>query len=273
MLRSTRDLEHYAIGATDGDIGHVKDFYFDDDAWVVRYLVVDTGSWLVGRTVLISPISIREPDWLKRLLPASVTMEQVRNSPDIETHKPVSRQGESLYLDYYGYANYWGGASMWGNGMFPYAMSPGYVDGGSARADQQREEEAYRSAERDRRRNDDPHLRSCNEVVGYHLHASDGELGRVDGFLLDDETWAVRWLVVDTSRWWLGHKVLIAPPWIKDVSWGDKTVSVDLSREAVKTAPAYVQGDELDREREIRLYEHYGRTWYGAGIGSLMSQF
>ena len=273
MLRSTKDLEHYTIGATDGDIGHVEDFYFDDDAWVVRYLVVDTGSWLVGRTVLISPISLREPDWIKRTLPASITMEQVRNSPDIETDKPVSRQDENLYLGYYGLPGYWGGAGMWGDRMYPYALTPGYVDDGLTRPQQEREVQAYRNAERERRRNEDPHLRSCNEVVGYYLHASDGEVGHVEGFLLDDKTWAIRYLVVNTSNWWMGHKVLIAPPWIKEVSWDAQTVSVDLSREAVKAAPPYVAGDELSLEREIRLYEHYGRTWYGAGIGSLASQF
>ena len=273
MLRTTKDLEHYAIGATDGDIGRVKDFYFDDDAWVVRYLVVDTGAWLLGRRVLISPISIHEPNWLERTLPVSITKEQVRNSPDIDTRQPVSRQHESLYLQYYGYGNYWGGASMWGNGMYPYAMTPGYVGYGAMAPETEREEALYRQAEQERRRNADPHLRSCNEVVGYHLHASDGEIGHVAGFLLDEDTWAVRYVVVDTSNWWLGHKVLIAPPWIKDVSWASRTVTVDLSREAVKGAPPYVAGDEWSRERDVRLYEHYGRTWYGAGATAPASEF
>jgi uncharacterized protein YrrD len=272
MLRSTQDLEHYAIGATDGDIGHVTDFYFDDDAWVVRYLVVDTGSWLTGRTVLVSPISIREPDWIKRTLPATITKDQVRNSPDIGMHKPVSRQHESLYLGYYGYPNYWGGASMWGNGIYPYTLDPGHVDDASARREPLPAGQAGASAGRDRRISEDPHLRSCNEVVGYRLHASDGEIGHVEGFLLDDQTWAIRYLIVNTSNWWLGHKVLIAPPWLEEVSWSAQTVSVDLSRESVKAAPPYVANDELSLEREIRLYEHYGRTWYGAGVQSLASQ-
>jgi uncharacterized protein YrrD len=273
MLRSTRDLEHYSIGATDGDIGHVKDFYFDDDAWVVRYLVVDTGTWLTGRSVLISPISLREPNWIERTLPVAITREQVKNSPDIDTHKPVSRQDENLYLGYYGLPGYWGGAGLWGDGMYPYAMTPGYVASAMTRREQEREEQAYRLAEPDRRRNDDPRLRSCNEVVGYHLHASDGEIGHVDGFLLDDETWAIRYLVVNTGHWWLGHKVLIAPRWLTSVNWGEQTVSVDLDRASVKTSPPYVAGDEWSRERDIRLYEHYGRTWYGAGAESLASQY
>lgn len=273
MLRSIKDLEHYTLSATDGDVGHVKDFYFDDDSWVVRYLVVATGSWLSGRQVLISPISIGEPNWLARTLPVSITKEQVRNSPDVDTHEPVSRQHESLYLQYYGYGDYWGGASMWGNGMFPYAMTPAFVGYGLNQPGSDREEAAYRKAEQERQRNADPHLRSCNEVVGYHLHARDGEIGHVDGFLVDERTWAIRYLVVDTSNWWLGHKVLIAPPWITDVNWAESLVSVDLSREAVKSAPAYIPGEEWGREQDIRLYAHYGRTWWGAGALALASEF
>jgi uncharacterized protein YrrD len=273
MLRSTKDLEHYKIGATDGEIGRVKDFYFDDDAWAIRFLVVDTGSWLMDRKVLISPISIREPNWLERTLPVSITREEVRNSPDIETDKPVSRQYESLYLGYYSYGPYWGGEGLWGEGMVPYALAPGYVHGGSDRRERELEEQGWRSAERERRRNEDPHLRSCNEVVGYHLVATDGEIGHVAGFLLDDETWAIRYLVVDTSNWWLGHKVLIAPRWLKEVSWGSETVSVDLSRESIKAAPPYVAGDEWSMERDARLYEHYGKRWYGPAVESFAAQF
>jgi hypothetical protein len=162
---------------------------------------------------------------------------------------------------------------MWAAGLYPDALAPGDAGGGAREPETGSEEQAYRSAERERHRNDDPHLRSCNELVGYHLHATDGEIGHVAGLLLDDRTWAIRYLVVDTSNWWLGHKVLIAPPWINDVSWSARTVCVDLNRDAVKTAPPYVAGDEPGREREISLYEHYGRTWYGAGLGSLASQF
>jgi len=100
MLRSLKDLQHYEIGAIDGVIGHVKDFYFDDDAWVARYLVVDTGNWLPGREVLITPISIHHPNWVGRILPVSITKAQVEGSPAIATHLPVSRQHEMQYLGY-----------------------------------------------------------------------------------------------------------------------------------------------------------------------------
>lgn len=262
MLRTLQDFEECTIGATDSDIGHVKDLYFDDHTWAIRYLVVDTGSWLSGRKVLISPISIQKPDWQAHRLPAAITREQVENSPDIDTDKPVSRQHEIEYLGYYGYPNYWGGTGLWGGGMVPLAMYPGYaaLPGGAAEREQAVEESAR--AERARHRDDDPNLRSCAAVVGHHIQATDGEVGHVEGFLIDDETWAIRYLVVNTSNWWLGHKVLIAPQWVGGVHWSDETVSVDLDLEAVKAAPVYDPSVPLDRQREMGLYTHYGRQPY-----------
>jgi hypothetical protein len=269
MLRNLKDLESSTISATDGEIGHVKDFYVDDDAWVVRYLVVDAGSWLNSRKVLISPIAVRQPDWEARTLPVSITKEQVRNSPDIDTDKPVSRQNEEDYFGYYGYPAYWGGGGMWGEGLYPYAMSPGFAGYGVDRVERERELEAYLRAEHARHRNDDPHLRSCNTVTGYHIHATDGDIGHVAGFLVDDQTWAVRYLVVDTSNWWVGHKVLIAPPWIKGVHWSDETVSVDLTRDAIKNAPPYDPDAVWTPEQDLGLYRHYGREGYWAGNKAL----
>jgi hypothetical protein len=127
MLRSLKDLENCEIGATDGSIGHVKGFYFDDHTWVIRYLVVDAGNWLSSRKVLVSPVSIQHPNWAERLLPVAITREQVKNSPSIDTDKPVSRQNEMDYLGYYGYPLYWGGAGIWGEGMYPAGMYPGYI--------------------------------------------------------------------------------------------------------------------------------------------------
>jgi hypothetical protein len=273
MLLNTTDLEKYTITATDGDIGQVKDLYFDDHAWVVRYLVVETGSWLSNRKVLISPVSIENADWLERTVPVSITKEQVRNSPNIDTDIPVSRQNEAQYMGYYGYSGYWGGAGMWGGGMYPYAMVPGYAGYGVDRVEREREMEDYLRSERARHRNDDPQLRSCNAVVRYHLHATDGEIGHVCGFLLDGQTWAIRYLIVDTSNWWMGHKVLVAPEWISGVHWSDNTVSVDLSRESVKAAPVYdphtaAWSLELDRD----LYRHYGRKSYWSAITPSGSQ-
>jgi hypothetical protein len=262
MLRDTNQLKNFKIEATDGEIGHVKDFYFDDDSWVIRYVVVDTGSWLTSREVLISPISIRQPEWTEQTLPVSITKDQVKNSPRIDTHQPVSRQHEEQYLGYYGYDNYWGGAGFWGGGIYPYAMLPGYAGYGVDRVERERELEAGLRTEKARHRNDDPHLRSCHAVTGYHLSATDGEVGHVAGYLVDEQTWAIRYLVVDTSNWWMGHKVLIAPGWITGVHWTDKTVSVDLSRETVKGAPIYNPSTQWNRQMDVDLYRHYDRVGY-----------
>ena len=272
MLRTLEDFKQCAIAASDGDIGHVKDLYFDDHAWVIRYLIVDTGTWLSGREVLISPISIKKPDWAAHRIPAAITRDQVENSPSIDSDKPVSRQHELQYLGYYGYSNYWGGPGMWGEGMFPLAMYPGYIDPPGGRAEREAWLEEYQQAERARHRADDPNLRSCEAVSGYHLEANDGEVGHVEGFLVDDETWAIRYIVVNTSNWWLGHKVLIAPTWIKDVRWSDRTVSVDLSRTVVQASPVYDPEAMLDRQRETGLYAHYRRAPYWKAGAAIVHQ-
>ena len=262
MLRNTNDLKNFAIHATDGGIGHVKDVYFDDDAWVLRYFVVETGSWLSSRKVLVSPFAVQEPDWEGKTLPVSSTMAQIENSPDIDTDKPVSRQNEEQYSGYYGYPYYWGGQGLWGEGMYPYSVVPNYVTNRPDWAERQREDEAALSAERARHRHDDPHLRSCDDVVGYHVQATDGEVGHIAGFLVDEVTWAIRYLVVDTSNWWMGNKVLIAPTWISGVHWSNETVSVDLSREALQASPVYDSDAVLDRAWELRLHAHYSRIGY-----------
>jgi len=265
MLRSMSELEGCVIGATDGPIGHVKDVYFDDEAWVVRYLIVDAGSWLSSRKVLISPIAIGQSNSADKVLPVSITREQVKNSPDIDTDKPVSRQHEMEYLGYYGYPYYWGGAGFWGDGVYPSSMLMGVGFAGSG-AVYATAEAAQARAARDasQHQNDDPHLRSGKAVMKYDIEASDGAIGHVQGLLLDEETWAIRYLIVNTSKWWLGHQVLIAPRWIKNVSWLDSTVAVDLTRQSVKDAPPYDSAVTLERDNEIGLHKHYERAGYWA---------
>ena len=266
MLRDVKGLEGYAITAADSAIGHVKDFYFDDEQWVIRYLVVEAGSWLASRMVLISPISVGVPEWTRRQLPVRISREQVEKSPGIDTHKPVSRQHEMDYQMHYGYPAYWGGGGLWGEGLYPSSLLPGYDDlGSTSAAAGAPAERVHEKREEVRRHDDDPHLRSCQAVTGYHIRATDGEIGHVEGMLVDDSTWAILYLVVNTSNWWLGHKVLIAPAWIQDVSWFESTVSIKVSRQAVKDAPPYDPNQPLDHEQEMRLYRHYGRPGFWAG--------
>ena len=263
MLQDLKTLQGYALRATDGDIGHVKDFYFDDERWVVRYLVVETGTWLESRKVLISPYSIGTPNPADKVLPVSITRERVRNSPDIDTDKPVSRQHEIDYLDYYGYPVYWDSVGLWGAGAVPGLMLP---EGGVAlpfrTQDALDADRSLAKARAAQHANDDPHLRSCKSVTGYHIKAQDGEIGHVAGWIVDEANWAIRYLIVDTSNWWVGHKVLVAPQWIKDVSWAESLVSAEMTRRAIEEAPPWDSALPPDRAQEARIYEHYDRTGY-----------
>ena len=158
---------------------------------------------------------------------------------------------------------------LWGGGGYPGMLMPGYAGYGSAAATRAEADSAQARAEA-LQRDQNPHLRSCNEVVGYHIEASDGEIGHVQGLLVDEDSWAIRYLVVSTSNWWLGHDVLVAPQWIQRVSWAQRTVAVELTREALKQAPRYDPAVPLSRELEIAVYKHYGRAadWPGAEAAS-----
>jgi len=250
MLTNTTHLKSFSIRATDGELGTVAEFYFDDETWGIRYLVVDTGGWLGGRRVLISPISVIRTDWQARQLDCQLTKKQVENSPDIDTRKPVSRQHEFTCLDYYGYRNYWGGPYIWGPSVYPRNLAIP-----SAVAPQS-------TADRIRMASIDSHLRSSDAVTGYDIDAADGEIGHLNGFVMDDEAWAVRYIEVATRNWWPGKKVLVSPEWIERVSWEDSKVYVALTREAIRNGPAYDESLPITREYENRLYFHYGRPPY-----------
>lgn len=263
MLRSLQELHSYTIGATDGDIGHVSDLYFDDQAWVVRYLVVQTGSWFTDRKVLISPFSAGEPDWAAKRLPVSISREQLKNSPDIDTDQPVSRQHETQYSDYYGYPYYWAGDGLWGDGNYLPALAGTGVPGTArSRAIDAEVAAVYARAEASRLDDADPHLRSCKSVVGHQIQASDAELGSVQGMLVDEETWAIRYLVVDTGTWWQGHQVLIAPQWITNISWEHSSVTINLTQQAIQDSPRFDSSEAMNRQQESDLYRYYGLPNY-----------
>ena len=262
MLTNATHLKGLVVRATDGELGSVDQFYFDDETWAIRYLVVETGGWLGGRRVLISPFSVVHTDLLDKRLDVALTKKQVEDSPDIYTHQPVSRQHEAAYLGYYGYPYYWGGPYLWGPAFYP----AGLVIPANA------SEEAM--ADRVRRESADSHLRSNDAVIGYDIEAADGEIGHVNGFVVDDEAWAIRYIEVATRNWWPGKKVLVSPAWIERVSWTESKVCVGLSREAIKNGPEYDASIPITREYENRLYFHYGRPPYWlheAGHESVLS--
>jgi hypothetical protein len=263
MLRDVKDMVGFAIEATDGALGDVRDCYFDDEAWVIRYLVVETGGWLSNRKVLVSPFSMGEPKWALGKLPVRLTREQVRASPGIDTDKPVTRQYELDFGGYFSYPNYWGSSGLWGAGYYPWTMFTGMGHGGAASepvaVQGQRQRMAHVAAKRGK---DDPHLRSCNAVILYHIHAADGDIGHVQGMLVDENSWAIRYLIINTSNWWLGHQVLVAPEWITEVSWLERKVMIDLTRRAIKESPHWDPARLPDRPQEALVYQHYGRKGY-----------
>jgi hypothetical protein len=234
MLSKAKTLTGYALHARDGDFGKVKDFYFDDRDWTIRYLVADTGEWLVSRQVLISPHSLAGVDRDQRSITVRLTRDQIEHSPTLNRDKPVSRQFEQAYYGFFGWAMYWGF-----------------------------ENERAKAEESARRRNrGDPDLRSANAIRGYHIHASDGPVGHVDDFVIDDEAWAIRYLIVDTKDWLPGKRVLISPQWIERISWKEKQVFVALSRDAIQQAPEYGDESHVARDYEAALHDHYSSTGY-----------
>ncbi len=235
MLSTAKTLTGYKLQSLDGEIGSAKDFYFDDRDWTIRYLVADTGEWLVSRQVLISPHSLAEVYGGQGYIAVQLTKDQIEHSPSLNRDKPVSRQFEQEYSAFFGSPIYWG---------FPH-------DAG-ARTE---------SGEPDKKHSD-PDLRSTLDVIGHHVEASDGEIGHIDDFIIDDETWAIRYLIVDTKDWLPGKKVLISPKWIKRVSWSDKQVVVALARKAIGQAPEYMDSSPLTRDQEIALHRHYDRPGY-----------
>ncbi len=246
MLRNARQLGNFVVQATDGVLGTVDQLYFDDETWAIRYLTVAIG-FLGERRVLISPISVIHVDWIGKRLDVALTKRQVANSPRIDTDKPVSRQHEIAYSEYYGYPCYWGGPFLWGPVYYPGALNTAPINA---------------TAERTKSKLMDSHLRSIKAVTGYHIEATDGEIGHADGFILDDEAWAVRYLEVATKNWWPGKKVLVSPAWIERVSWEDSKVFVGLRREALKDAPEFVDFTPITRDYENKLCSHYGQPPY-----------
>jgi len=251
MLWNSSKINGYAIAASDGQLGTVSDFLFDDATWMVRWLVVDTGKWLPGRKVLLPPFVLGHLDSKEQEFSVRLTMQQVKDSPDIETDRPVSRQMETSIYDYYGWSPYWGtGFYMGGYGFVPggVPVSPSL----QSRQLQVDEDVADRQ-----RSQDDPHLRSIAAIAGSHIHASDGEIGHVEDFLIADADWSVHYLVVDTKNWLPGKKVLISPRSVRDMDWTDRLVSLDVDRQHVKDSPAYDSSTTVDRAYENHFHSYY----------------
>lgn len=247
MLRSTKEVLGYSLLAKDGEIGRCKDFLFDDRLWVIRYMLADTGKWLSKRRVLVSPIALGEPNWRERLFPVRLSKKQIEEGPDLVEDPPVSAQFEIEHARHFDYVPYWAGAGLWGPGAVPSAL---YGLGSLQTEIEQKNAEERRS---------DPHLRSVHEVRGYYVQATDGTIGHVDDFIVDDRTWQLRYAVIDTINWFPSPKTIVATEWVREIDWQNRKLHVDLRKESVKNAPRFDPNEPVNAVYETRLYDFYGR--------------
>jgi len=240
MLQNLKQIEGRALQARDGTVGEVKDFYFDDAQWHIRYLVVETSAWLNSRRVLISPDVIRmtasDPD----VIPVDLTMEQVRNSPELNVNHPVAHEQEAALRTYYGWPAYWDAFASFAAPLIN-TLGPGYIPPAAQTAPQ-----------------GDPHLRSANQMVGWRIEATDESIGHVEDFLINETGWRMRYLVIDTGNWLPGRKVIVAPGWIRNVRWEDRALSLGLSRRSIEASPHYEAKASWNKEYVERLHDYYG---------------
>ena len=242
MLHRADAMHNFALLSKDESIGKVKDFYFDDRFFTVRYLLADTGNWLTGRLVLISPYAVTSIDEEAQTISTSLTRKQIEDSPSPDVDMPVSRQFETAYHDYYGWPYYWYGPYAWGGYLQPLPPPE--------------------KVEREEKSSWDGHLRGVKEVRGYRVEASDDDVGHVSDFIIDGSDWTIRYLVIDTRNWWPGKHVLLSPKWVEEVDWFGRTVSVDMTRDAIKEAPEYDEEAPITREYETLLHDHYAKKVY-----------
>ena len=257
MLKRLASLHGSNVSATDGDVGTVARFMIDVNRWAVRYIVVATGNWWSGHEVLISPWSIAPGTVPGDDVSLSLTRSQVQNSPPYDPAQALTREHENALLGYYGYPVYWAGPMLWG--PVPAATTGAVPDIGVMPPDSST---ADPPSERDVMESEVSGLADSRQILGTHLHATDGEIGHVDDFLLDFDDWRIRYLLVDTDNFWIGKRVLVAPEWIESFDWPDHMLHVQLDRESIRTSPDYDPDGPLTREDELALFRHYHKGPY-----------
>ena len=247
MLWNASAITGYSIEASDGALGSVSDMLFDDFSWNIRWLVIDTGNWLPGRKVLLPPSVFGGPNRDLRSLAASLTMSQVKDSPSIDTDLPMSRQMEARLYDHYNWDPYWNSGFFPMSDVMPAPLPEPFPPAGKKLSDPAGD--------------GDPHLRSIAAVTGYHIHASDGEIGHAADFLVDDAGWSVRYLTVDTRNWWPGELVLVSPRSVRDIDWAERMINLRVTRQKVKDAPRYNASITVDGAYDEKFLTYYGIDW------------
>lgn len=270
MLRKATEILGYTILAQDGEIGHVEDFYFDtndvgDPEWTVRYMVVDTGFWIFGTKRLIAPEALGTPDWDNKLMPVDMTQDQVKNSPEHNLDRPVTREYEEELRGYYGWPIYWGVPSMMPMGTTPTRHAPEAHMATNVETGRQvgpDREDVPKEVGKAMRNSEGAQLHSVDDFTGFSLQANDGDIGSVSDVFIDDYDWHIRYLLIDTGDWLSGREVLIAPEWIEMLDLDNSTLKVDMTQKQIEDSPEYESGGPLNREFEGQLYNYYGYRTY-----------
>lgn len=252
MLIKAKTLKGYKLNSLDGEIGKVEEFYFDDHHWTIRYLIAQTRGWLTGWQVLISPYELTTINKEDGNISINLTKKKIEDSPLLETDKPVSQQYEESVYSYYGRPIYWGGASIWGS-------SP-YIESGMNMGIGGYDATNVKSIPNNHSWN--PNLHSTDAVRGYTIRGTDGDIGHIDDFVIEDKNWAIRYLIVDTKNWWPGKKVLISPKWIDRIDWVESVVYVNVIRDNIMKSPEYTEEFLLTRDYETSLHKHYNQQGY-----------
>jgi sporulation protein YlmC with PRC-barrel domain len=251
MLLAISALKGYTIEASDGVMGSVGDLLFDDKTWRVRWLVIDTGGWLSARQVLLHPSSVGQTDFDRSRLLVKLTKSQVERSPDLLQGQPVSQSIEDKLYSHYGWDPLWGGG--------------GYLGPNSALMESPMGEQssfglgmAPEAADVTPEENDpDPGRRSVVEVTGYHVRATDGDIGHIENFIMDSDAWTIRYLIVATRNWWPGQHVLISPAAVQQIEWIGRHAQLNVSRDQVKASPPWDPLAMIDQAYVTRLHGHY----------------
>jgi len=247
MLRSLKDItRNYRLKALDGDIGKINDFFFNDDLWIIKYLVANTGDWLRERLVLLSPVTLGDPQWESEELPVNLSKDKIENSPPVEKHKPVSRQMEDKLMKYYAWP-------------VDYNYGFGSVNTLEMQIMQQRMQEDSETDEESAKNKKDEHLRSIKEVIGYDVQASDGIPGQVDDFIIDDKSWLIHYIIVDTGKFLGGRKLTISPGWINNIEWAKHKIVATVSKEVIENSPEFDPNEPVNKALEVQEYDYYGR--------------
>jgi hypothetical protein len=249
MLVNTSRIENSKIHATDGAVGKVTTFLFDEEQWVLRYIVAKYGFLFFGGRILLSPISVTGTVGDGEEIRVGLTKGQIKNAPSADLARPISRRKEEQFHRYYQIPVYWGGAGLWGSAMTP-------MEAGTVTYEPNAEQEPIGAAE------EEYHLRSTNEVEGYRVHATDKEVGTVASFLIEDSTWAVRYLRIDATEEIGNGNLYVSPHWVDEISWIERKISLEMDSTRLSEAPTVGVEGTLTRDEEEQLHEFFGQARY-----------